>query len=182
MFEKIDTPIPGCYIIKPRVLTDSRGGFVKLFHNHLFMELGLNSDFKEEYYSTSTKGVVRGLHFQTPPHHHVKCITCLNGAIFDVVVDLRKDSSAFGKHFSLEIKSTDPKLLYIPEGMAHGFMALADNTIFLNKTTTVFNSDHDSGIHVDSCGIEWPELPRILSEKDMNFMPLNKFKSPFNSV
>lgn len=179
MFEKIETKIPGLFIIKPRIFKDQRGNFVKLFHNKMFEELGLRSDFKEEYYSSSSKGVLRGLHFQTPPEEHVKCITCLNGEIFDAVVDLRKSSPTFGENFSIILKDTVPTILYIPEGMAHGFMSLTDNSIFLNKTTTVFNADCDTGIHWDSCKIEWPDISVVLSEKDKNMVPFAEYKSPF---
>ena len=179
MFEKIETQIPGLFVLKPRIFTDNRGLFVKLFHNSLFEELNLQSNFKEEYFSTSSKGVIRGLHFQTPPEQHVKCITCLHGEIFDAVVDLRKKSPTFGKHFTIRLKDSEPTVLYIPEGMAHGFMSLTDNSVFLNKTTTVFNADCDAGIHWDSCGIEWPDIPVILSEKDRKMIPFNKYESPF---
>ena len=141
--------------------------------------MGLRSDFKEEYYSTSSKGVIRGLHFQLPPEQHVKCISCLQGEIFDVVVDLRKDSPTFGKHFTIKLNSEDPTVLYIPEGMAHGFMSLTDNSIFLNKTTTGFNADCDTGIHWDSCGIQWPDIKPVLSEKDIEMQTFADFNSPF---
>ena len=179
MFEKFETKIPGLYIVKPRLFSDNRGLFIKLFHNKLFDDLGLRSDFKEEYYSTSAKGVLRGLHFQTPPAQHVKCISCLKGEIFDAVVDLRKDSPTFGEHFTILMKGEEPSILYIPEGMAHGFMSLTDDTIFLNKTTTVYDAECDTGVLWSSCGIEWPDLPKILSEKDQNMIAFEKYVTPF---
>lgn len=179
MFEKIETEIPGLLIIKPRIFSDNRGLFIKLFHNELFENLGLRSDFKEEYYSTSAKGAIRGLHFQAPPEQHVKCISCISGKLFDAVVDLRKNSPTFGQHFSITLKGDEPTILYIPEGMAHGFMSLEENTIFLNKTTSVFNADCDSGIHWNSCKIKWPDVPVILSEKDENMIPFDQYKTPF---
>jgi len=179
MFEKIETNIPGCFIIKPRIFSDDRGDFVKLLHSDLFKELGLESDFKEEYYSTSSKGVVRGLHFQTPPDEHAKCVVCLNGEVFDAVVDLRKNSPTYGKYFTVTLKASEPTIFYVPAGLAHGFVALTDNVIFLNKTTTVYSPDCDGGIHWQSCGIEWPEMPYIVSEKDKNMPFLDSFSSPF---
>lgn len=179
MFEKIETEIQGLFIIKPKVLSDNRGLFIKLFHSKLFEDLGLRSDFKEEYYSTSAKGVVRGLHFQIPPMQHVKCVTCLKGEIFDVVVDIRKNSTTFGKHFSIYLKSEEPTFLYIPEGMAHGFMSLTADAIFLNKATTVFDAECDTGILWSSCGIKWPDLPVILSQKDEKMIHFEKYDSPF---
>jgi dTDP-4-dehydrorhamnose 3,5-epimerase len=179
MFEKIETAIPGCYLLKPRVLADDRGLFIKLFHAKMFDDLGLRSDFKEEYYSTSKKGVIRGLHFQAPPEQHIKCISCIQGEIFDTVVDLRTESPTYGEHLAVVMNAQEPAILYIPEGLAHGFMALSDNCIFLNKTTTVFNAACDTGIHWDSCGIDWPDLPRIVSEKDKQMQPFSDFSSPF---
>ena len=179
MFEKIETEIEGLFIIKPRVFSDNRGFLIKLFHNKLYENFGLRSDFKEEYYSTSAKGVVRGLHFHIPPMQHVKCITCVKGEIFDVAVDLRKKSPTFGNHFSINLKSDEPTILYIPEGMAHGFMSLTEGAIFLNKTTTVYDANCDTGILWNSCGIKWPDIPVILSQKDENMIPFEKYDSPF---
>lgn len=179
MFEKFDTKIPGCYLLKPRVFADKRGLFVKLFHSEWFENIGLKGDFKEEYFSTSIKGVIRGLHFQTPPDQHVKCITCLQGEIFDVVVDLRKNSPTFGQHLSVLLNSKDPMIFYVAEGMAHGFMTLSENSVFLNKTTTVYSPEQDNGIRWDSCGIQWPDIPSVVSEKDENLIALESFKSPF---
>lgn len=179
IIEKIETEIPGCFELKLKTFEDNRGGFTKLFHSDVFTSLGLDSDFKEEYFSTSKKGVLRGLHFQTPPHEHVKCIICIKGAIWDVVVDLRKDSPTYGKHTSFELNGKEPTLVYIPVGLAHGFYTLEDNTIFLNKTTSVFNTESDAGIKWDSCGISWPNPDPILSDKDINMISLDNFDSPF---
>lgn len=176
---KIETKIPGCFIIEPKHFSDHRGDFVKVFHNELFEQMGLDSEFKEEYYSISKKGVLRGLHFQVPPHEHVKCISCLQGEIFDVVVDLRKDSPTYGEHATFHLMSSEPKVIYIPAGLAHGFVALSMNALFLNKTTTVFHGASDTGIKWDSCGIEWPDMIFSLSEKDENLPTFDEFKSPF---
>jgi dTDP-4-dehydrorhamnose 3,5-epimerase len=177
--KKIETKIPGCYIIEPKHFSDHRGDFVKVFQNEMFEEMGLKSCFKEEYYSISKKGVLRGLHFQVPPYDHVKCIGCLQGEIFDAVVDLRKNSSTYGQHVTFHLMGTEPKIIYIPEGLAHGFVALSMNALFLNKTTTVFHGDSDKGIRWDSCGIEWPEMIFSLSEKDEHLPTFDEFESPF---
>ncbi len=177
--EKYNTEIPGCYILKLKTFGDDRGGLTKLFHDETFHSLELETNFKEEYFSTSKKGVLRGLHFQTPPHDHVKCITCLKGAIWDVVVDLRKDSPYYKKHLAFELSEDDPTLIYIPKGLAHGFYTLEDDTIFLNKTTTVYAADNDTGIRWDSCNIKWPDMNPILSEKDKSLITLQEFNSPF---
>ncbi|MGY6741091.1 MAG: dTDP-4-dehydrorhamnose 3,5-epimerase [Cecembia sp.] len=177
--ELIGTSLDGCFEIKLRSFEDHRGSLTKVFHQPTFADLSLPSSFPEEYFSISHKGVVRGLHFQVPPSGHAKCVTCISGSIFDVAVDLRKNSLTFGKHYAAVIDSRQPKLLFIPEGFAHGFMALEDHTIFLNRSTSVYDPACDSGIKWDSCGILWPEIPPIVSEKDQNMPLLSMFNSPF---
>lgn len=177
---KIDkTTLPGCFQIEPYVFKDDRGKLVKIFHNEIFELNGLEVDFKEEYYSISEKGTLRGLHFQLPPYDHVKCVTCVSGRIFDVVVDLRKESSTYKQYFAVVLDSELCNMLYIPRGFAHGFQVLSETAIFLNKTTTVYNPNNESGIKWDSCGINWPIKNPILSEKDKKLVPLNEYLSPF---
>ncbi len=177
--ELIKTTLNDCWELRPRIFSDDRGSLVKTYHENTFSSSGLHTDFKEEYYSVSKKGVLRGLHFQIPPTDHVKCVTCISGRIFDVVVDLRKNSSTYMKHFSIELNSQIGNMLYIPKGFAHGFYVLSDEAIFLNRTSTVFAPDSDAGIKWDSCGIEWPDSNPILSEKDKTLIELDKFESPF---
>ena len=164
--EKLETAIEGCYELQPRIFKDNRGKLVKTFHEDTFKELGLETDFTEEYYSVSKKNVLRGLHFQIPPHDHVKCVTCILGKIFDVVVDLRKSSSTYKKTFTIELDAEKGNMLYIPKGLAHGFLALSDETVFLNRTTTVYMPESDKGVHWNSCAIDWPVKDPIVSEKD----------------
>jgi dTDP-4-dehydrorhamnose 3,5-epimerase len=174
----IQTLIPGCFEIIPNIFEDTRGKLVKTFHSDIFKENNLATDFREEYYSVSLKGVLRGLHFQVPPHQHIKCVTCLDGEIFDVVVDLRKGSPAYGKHQTFELTAQKANIVYVPEGCAHGFLVLSEKAIFLNRTTSVFSAVSDAGIRWDSCGIDWGVLP-ILSEKDKKLPSLDEFVSPF---
>lgn len=175
----INTSIKGCYELQPRVFKDERGQLVKTFHKPSFLELNLETDFTEEYYSVSKKNVLRGLHFQNPPHDHIKCVTCISGKIFDVVVDLRKYSPTYKQHFTIELDAEKGNMLYIPKGLAHGFYVLSETAIFLNRTTTVYEPSCDTGIKWDSCGIKWPIENPILSEKDQQMIDLNEFKSPF---
>ena len=177
--EFIHTPLNGCIEIKPRIFQDSRGKLIKTFHSDTFKAEGLETDFKETYYSVSKKGVLRGLHFQVPPDDHVKCVTCLSGRIFDAVVDLRKDSPTFGKSYSLILDSEKGNMLYIPKGFAHGFYVLSESAIFLNRTTTVFSPECDAGIKWDSCDIQWPDFDPILSVKDVAMPEFKNFISPF---
>jgi dTDP-4-dehydrorhamnose 3,5-epimerase len=139
----------------------------------------LETNFEEEYYSISKKNVLRGLHFQKPPFDHVKCVTCISGKILDVVVDLRKSSPTFKKSFSIILDSDIGNILYIPSGMAHGFIVLSDSATFLNRTTTIYNPDAESGIHWNSCGVDWILDNPIISEKDNNLCFLNDFLTPF---
>jgi len=177
--EIIKTSIEGCFELQPRIFADDRGRLVKTFHQDIFESNGLKTDFKEEYYSVSKKHVLRGLHFQTPPYDHVKCVTCLSGKIFDVVVDLRKNSPTFKQYFSIELDAEKGNMLYIAKGMAHGFFVLSDSAIFLNRTTTVYAPNNDAGIRWDSCEIDWPSMQPILSEKDKEMICLTNFESPF---
>lgn len=173
------TTILGCIELQPKIIQDARGRLVKTYHQEMFALNGLDTNFTEEYYSTSSKGVLRGLHFQLPPNDHIKCVTCLFGEIFDVVVDLRKDSPSYKKHFSIKLNAEKGNMLYIPKGLAHGFQVLSEKAIFLNRTTTVYHPESDCGVRWDSCGIQWPSIDPILSEKDTKWKLLNKYKSPF---
>jgi len=177
--DKIETTISGCYELQPKIFKDDRGRLVKTFHEDSFFSLNLESKFSEEYYSVSKKNVLRGLHFQLPPHDHIKCVTCLSGKIFDVVVDLRKESLTYKQHFAIELDSEKGNMLYIPSGLAHGFYTLSKESIFLNRTTTIYNPQSDSGIRWNSCNVNWPNFNPILSDKDKQMIELNKFESPF---
>lgn len=115
------TTIPGCYEIIPRILRDERGVFVKVFHEGVFEEHGLTTDWREEYYSISHRGVLRGLHFQLPPHDHDKLVYCTAGAVLDAVVDLRKGSQTYGSHVLQELSAEMGNMLYIPRSLAHDF-------------------------------------------------------------
>jgi dTDP-4-dehydrorhamnose 3,5-epimerase len=177
--ELLNTKIPGCYEIRPKVLRDYRGKLVKSFSENIFQEMGLHKNFPEVYYSVSDKYVLRGLHFQIPAQDHIKLVLCLQGALLDAVVDLRLGSPTFGEHILIELNSENSNMLYIPEGCAHGFYALTENTIFLNQTSTIYSKEHDMAIHWDSCGIEWPQKNPIVSIKDQNAIKFSSFNSPF---
>lgn len=177
--EFLETPIGGCYEIRPRVLADLRGAFIKTFHKDVFAERGLVTEFAEEYFTVSRKGVVRGLHFQTPPMDHVKLVYCVRGEVFDVVVDLRRGSPTYGRHETFSLSAERGNMVYIPRGMAHGFCALTEGATMMYKVTTVYSPDHDGGVLWDSAGIAWPDRDPIISDRDMGFAGLDKFDSPF---
>ena len=180
MFSLKETALSGCFEITPRVLHDQRGSFIKIFNRPEFDKLGIDSDFQEEYYSVSHHGVIRGLHFQKPNMEHSKLIYCVNGSVFDVVVDLRIGSPTYGNHYHIELSAQKANCLYIPKGFAHGFQALTDQVIMIYKTTSIYSPEHDEGILWSSVNVNWPITSKIISERDQNFIKFDRFKSPFN--
>lgn len=179
--ELTGSKIPGCYEIKPHIHRDQRGSFVKTFHAPTFKQLCLCTDFVEEYYSVSEKGVIRGMHFQLPPDEHVKLVYCTSGIVMDVVVDLRKNSPTYGQHDVFELSADRANMVYIPKGMAHGFCVLSNEATMIYKVSTVYIPASDNGIHWDSAGIAWPKSVNLelLSDRDKSFVSLQEFDSPF---
>jgi dTDP-4-dehydrorhamnose 3,5-epimerase len=179
MFDLKPSNISGCFELQPKVFEDTRGRFVKVYHDLAFVEKGLETHFAEEYYSISNKNVIRGMHFQLPPRDHVKVVYCVQGEVMDVVLDLRVGSLTYGQHVTFELSSRKANSIYIPKGMAHGFCALSDNAIMIYKVSTVYSPGHDAGISWDSVGIEWPTKEANLSQRDLGFPSLAEFNSPF---
>lgn len=179
LFEKFETSLEGCYEILPKIRGDNSGTFIKTFPIDSFKELGFETDFKEEYCSSSIKNVLRGMHFQTPPADHVKLVYCAFGKVLDVVVDLRKNSSTFGQHQKFYLDSEKRTMLYIPQGLAHGFLTLSDKALMVYNLTSVYSPENDTGILWNSCGIDWQCENPILSEKDKNLVNFADFDSPF---
>jgi dTDP-4-dehydrorhamnose 3,5-epimerase len=178
MFRLREIGLDGCFEILPRQIEDARGIFIKTFHAPEYRELGLESEFVEEYYTTSRRGVLRGLHFQTPPADHAKLVYCISGSVFDAVLDLRIGSPGYGRCAHIELSAAKKNLLYIPRGLAHGFAAITDCTMVYN-VTSVHAPAQDAGIRWDSAGIPWPGSEFILSERDRAFPSLADFQSPF---
>lgn len=177
--ELIPTALEGCFQVRPFFAEDERGTFVKTFHAERFAERGLPIDWREEYYSSSRKGVVRGMHFQTPPHDHEKLVYCIQGRVQDIVIDLRKASLTFGKHVSIELDAARGTGLVIPKGMAHGFLALTEDVLMAYKVTTVYAPSNDAGIRWDSFGATWGVTQPIISARDLAHPALADFDSPF---
>jgi len=173
------TLIPGCFEIVSKYIPDTRGEFIKFFNFDLFHDYGLEVDFKEEYCTISKKNVIRGMHFQIPPMDHVKKVYCISGEVMDVVLDLRKGSPFFNKYQVFHLSSVKGNQLYIPKGCAHGFFAHTESAKLNYHVSSVYSSEHDTGILWDSFGFDWPIKHPILSERDKSFSPLNKFQSPF---
>lgn len=179
MFKLNPAAIPGLYEIQPRILSDARGRFVKTLHREQFADLGLRSDFAEEYFSLSGPGVLRGLHFQVPPADHVKLVYCIQGQVWDVVLDLRQGSPTYLQHAVFELKAEKANMVYIPAGCAHGFCVPAGDAVLVYKVTSVYSPQHDQGILWNSAGISWPLQSPEISERDSLFPPLAEFSSPF---
>ena len=176
------TPIEGLTLIHPHVFEDERGYFIKDFERKFYEENGLPIDFFETNESKSKKGTIRGLHFQQK-YSQGKLIRVIKGAVFDVAVDLRFDSLTFGKWMGFELSEYNHDVLYIPEGFAHGFLALEDNSIFSYKCTNKYAPEFDSGIKFNDpdIGVEWP-VDRvggwnhvITSVKDAKLQSYNEF-------
>lgn len=175
----VETEIPGCFEIHPAVVVDQRGTFVKTFHAPSFAEAGLETEFVEAYHSRSRQGVLRGLHFQLPPHDHAKLVYCSDGIVLDAVVDLRVGSPTFGRHRLSELSAGQANALYVPPGLAHGFCVVDGEAVIHYQVSTVFRPEHDTGIHWDSAGIPWPVKNPVVSERDMSFAGLDEYQSPF---
>lgn len=177
--EIITTPFEGLFVLKTVNHQDIRGGFQKLFNFDVFRENCLAVDFKEMYYSVNKKDVLRGMHFQNPPHDHEKLVYVSNGSILDVVLDIRKDSETYGKYFSIQLDAKCGKYLYIPKGFAHGFLSLEDNTIVNYAQTSCYNAEHDCGVDAMSFGMKWGGEDSIRSGRDLTFPPFDVFISEF---
>ena len=177
--EIIETSLEGCFQIRPFFAEDRRGTFVKTFHSEQFAARQFPTIWREEYYSASRKGVVRGMHFQLPPHDHEKLVYCMLGKVLDVIVDLRRASRTFGQHIALELDGARGDGLLIPKGMAHGFLALSEDAMMAYKVSTVYAPSHDAGIRWDSIGMDWGIDNPIVSDRDRDHPALADFNSPF---
>ena len=168
-------------MISPKVHSDHRGSFLESFNRRNFEEvLGFTLDFVQDNLSVSHKNVLRGLHYQKEPFSQAKLIQVICGRVTDVVVDLRKNSSTFGKHLKMELSSERRQMLYIPRGMAHGFLCHEDNTVFKYKCDNYYRPEAECGILFNDpgLGIEWgvPDSELILSEKDLLLPTLKDLK------
>ena len=172
----ITTPIEGLVVIEPKIYHDERGYFFESFNQQEIEKYGIKNNFVQDNQSLSKKGVLRGLHFQNPPFEQGKLIRVVRGAVLDVTVDIRKSSPTFGKHFSIELNDKNNKLLWVPPGFAHGFLALEDHTIFLYKCTALYNKTAESGLLYNdpALNINWGEINPLLSEKDLQLPLLKK--------
>lgn len=177
----IKTPIQGLFVIEPKVHYDDRGYFFESYNKERFASHGLDMEFVQDNESKSSKGVLRGLHFQKPPYAQGKLVRVLQGRVRDVAVDIRKGSPTYGKYYSIELDSEKKNMFYIPEGFAHGFITLEDNTIFSYKCTNIYNKESEGAIiwNDEAIGIDWNIDNPILSERDRLNPSFKEFDSPF---
>jgi dTDP-4-dehydrorhamnose 3,5-epimerase len=177
----IKTSITDLILIQPDVFPDERGYFFESFQKEKFSELGIEADFVQDNESMSVKGVLRGLHIQVPPFAQGKLVRVVSGSVLDVAVDLRKNSTTFGKWESSVLSASNKLMMWIPEGFAHGFLVLEDYTIFQYKCTNYYNKESERGIiwNDPDLKIEWGVENPVVSEKDLRGIQFRDLNSPF---
>ena len=176
-----ETGLSGVKILTPRRFGDARGFFCESWNKARMAEAGLDYDFVQDNHSMSAAvGTLRGLHFQAPPHAQGKLVRCGRGALFDVVVDIRKGSPTYGQWIGQELSFENGRQLWIPAGFAHGFVTLLPDTEICYKCTEYYAPESDGAVRWDSCGVDWPlDTDPVLSAKDAAAPPLAEFDSPF---
>jgi dTDP-4-dehydrorhamnose 3,5-epimerase len=179
----LQTLLPDTFLLQTDQSEDARGNFRKTYHLDTFKKLGIEFEIHEEFYSFSKKNVLRGMHFQLPPNQHEKLVYCANGEVLDVLLDLRKEFN-YGQVVATKLSSTNGHMIFIPKGVAHGFLSLTDDAMVVYKTSTVHNPKSDMGILWSSFNFDWfsslsdPITP-ILSERDKCHPSFSTFISPF---
>ena len=175
MLEIIETPIKGLIEMQPKIWGDSRGFFLEMFQEEIYSQIGISYPFVQDNLSRSARGVLRGLHFQVN-NPQGKLVTCINGQVLDVVVDLRVDSETFGQHYSVILDSEKRNQLWIPPGFAHGFSVLSESADFFYKCTNFYAPEDEAGImwNDPELGIDWKIKSPKVSEKDMKLPSLRE--------
>ncbi|MEM7514627.1 MAG: dTDP-4-dehydrorhamnose 3,5-epimerase [Bacteroidota bacterium] len=182
MFHKSETNIEGAFLIKPDVFGDQRGFFMELYNQNTFASIGLEElDFVQDNLSSSSKGTLRGMHFQAPPFAQGKLVTVLSGSVLDIIVDVRKDSPTYGEHYAIELNDENRWMVYAPPGMAHGFQVLSESCLFFYKCTATYSKVSEGSVAWDDPDLKlpWKDIPPILSQKDIESPKFKEFESPF---
>lgn len=179
----IATDFPGLFVFEPKVFEDSRGYFFESYNENTFQEQGINIRWVQDNQSSSTYGVIRGLHYQLPPHAQTKLVRVLRGKILDVVVDIRQGSPTFGKYYSKVLSAKNKRQLLIPRGFAHGFSVLSEKAEVMYKCDGFYNKESEGGIIYNdpALAIDWriPEGEAIVSEKDLALPTLADCRNSF---
>jgi len=179
--EFIKTKIEGLIIIKPSVFADDRGFFMENYNQKVFVDNGISVTFVQDNHSRSTKGVLRGLHFQKPPFAQDKLVRCTRGEVLDVAVDIRKDSPTFGQYEAVNLSEENKNIVFIPVGFAHAFLVLSDIADFQYKCSNFYNKESEGGLlwNDPAINIDWPKLESefVLSDKDKAWPTLSELKN-----
>lgn len=180
-FEISRLPIPGLSILTPRLFPDDRGFFMETYKESDFVKAGIAERFVQDNHSRSSKGTLRGLHFQRPPYAQAKLVCCTRGRLWDVAVDLRKDSPTFKQWHGVELSEENRVMFFIPAGFAHGFVALEDGTELQYKCSAEYNAQSDGGVRWDDpdLAIDWPIKDVLVSPKDAALPYLKDLQNPF---
>ncbi|MDQ3073112.1 MAG: dTDP-4-dehydrorhamnose 3,5-epimerase [Bacteroidota bacterium] len=175
------TDFAGAVIIRPQVFSDSRGHFLETFNRRRWLEYDLPAEFVQDNQSKSAKFTLRGLHFQRPPFQQGKLVRVIHGSALDIAVDLRKASPTYGHHIAIELRGDEHIQLYIPEGFAHGFITLEEDTIFAYKCTSYYTPEAEGGLPWNDLDLDipWPTSNPVLAAKDTSYAPFSSFDSPF---
>lgn len=177
----VETEIPDVKIVIPKIFRDARGYFVETYNAERYKAAGIDADFVQDNESCSSKGVIRGLHWQAAPYTQAKLVRVIRGAVWDVAVDIRKGSPTFGKYVATTLTAENGYQFYIPRGFAHGFMVLEDNTLFSYKCDNLYCPSAERGLRYDDSmvNVMWPKLDveLILSEKDLKHPSLDVIES-----
>ena len=181
----VNTPIEGLVIIEPTVFEDDRGYFSESYNKKKFEKAIGKVSFVQDNESKSSKGVLRGLHFQKPPYAQAKLVRCIEGKVLDVAVDIRDGSDTYGEHITVELSGENKKQVFIPRGFAHGFLVLSNTAIVSYKVDNSYAPAHDAGIRWDDpiLNIQWgvSESEVLVSEKDAKLPFFSEFKTPFTT-
>lgn len=179
----IETFIEGLYVIEPKVFEDDRGYFFESYNNKILVENGINLNFVQDNQSKSNYGVIRGLHYQLNPYSQTKLVRVLEGAVYDVAVDLRSNSKTYGKWFGIELSAENKKQFLIPKGFAHGFSVLTETATFFYKCDDYYNPQHEKGINYKDnfLNIDWKINPNdaIVSDKDKKMLSFENAEKNF---
>jgi dTDP-4-dehydrorhamnose 3,5-epimerase len=178
----IDTKIPDLKILEPSVFADDRGYFFESYSYQKLKDLGIDKTFVQDNESKSQKGVLRGLHFQNPPFAQAKLVRVVKGAVLDVAVDIRQNSPTYGQHVCVELSEENKRMFYIPEGFAHGFLTLENDTVFSYKCSQYYNKESEGSLlwNDETLCIDWGFEDPILSEKDKIAPKFSIFNSQFS--
>ncbi len=176
-----ETPLAGVLLVEPRVFGDARGFFCETYQADRYAEAGIPARFVQDNVSRSGRGTLRGLHFQAPPHAQAKLVSCLDGAVFDVAVDLRAGSPTYGQWFGAELTAENMRQMFVPAGFAHGFVVTSETALFSYKVSGLYAPHAEGSLAWDDpdVGVRWPVEVPVLSDKDRAAPRLADLATPF---